>query len=163
MLQFHQVSVDLDSDWFFVVFNSSSEDELEKVIEHEWSFELVGFAEHEKVQGLDCAFAESARIFLLVSLFALEKGIKLVEGKSACRQSISLALLVLLKFRVLLLHDRHYLRRIFAQIAVSQASLPAFPHPTLHSLYFQNFVPLEEGFLGLFNQHRTRDDRNIDL
>lgn len=92
------MSVDLHPDWLFVVFDGGTENKLEEVVEHEWPFELVGFAEIEKVQGLDCALAESARVFLLVSFLALEERKKLVKRKSTCRQSISLALLILLKF-----------------------------------------------------------------
>lgn len=49
MLQFHQVRVDFNSDWLLVIFNGCSEYELEEVVEHEGSLELVCFAEHEKI------------------------------------------------------------------------------------------------------------------
>lgn len=114
MLQLHQMSIDLDSDRFFVVFYGSAEDELEEVVEHEWPFELVCLAEHEKVQGLNCALAEPTRIFLLVSFLVLEEGVKLVKGKSTCRQSISLTLFIFFKLRVFLFLNRHYLRRFLA-------------------------------------------------
>lgn len=98
MLQLHQVGVDLHPDWLFVVFNGGAEDELEEVVEHEWPFKLVGFAEIEKVQRLDCALTKSACVFLLISFLALQERKKFVEGKSACRQPITLIFLILLKF-----------------------------------------------------------------